>query len=161
MFSFIFPFLLLAADYPSLELDDTYHEVLLTNSSYSTFWVQPYPGHSAILAIHPSNLKINGFKSVARKSNDTPDFTPISSPAKVERLNGYVETRFTFTEENPLLFRMNCNETDCPIVINFVHTDPVYRTSAVLGAFSLFVCLFLLVFSWTIFCGACRATRKR
>ena len=150
----LFPALILSDSIRSLSLDDTYHEVEIDNTTNATYWIQPYPKHSAILVIH----KEEGILGYKKKITDT-DFTKMS-PETVERENDYVESRFTFDNEDPLLFRLGCTSV-CSVVINYVHTDPVYRQSAVIGTFALFVCLFLLVFSWAVFCGACRATRKR
>lgn len=151
---FLFPAFILSETIHSLSLDDTYHEVEIDNKTNVTYWVQPYPKHSAILVIH----KDEGIRGYKRKITDA-DFTAMSSET-IERSNGFVESRYTFDIEDPLLFRLGCT-SECSVVVNYVHTDPVYRQSAVLGSFALFVCLFLLVFSWAVFCGACRATRKR
>ena len=150
--------LLLASDgIPTLMLDDTYHEVTLNQTSEAVYWVQPSPKHATIIAVHEyGEGVISGFK----KSVDDSDFVQISEQL-AERSGSFGESRFPISDENPVLFKLKCNRDDCNFVLNYIHTDPVYRTSAVVGAFSLFVCLFLFVFSWTLFCGACRATRKR
>ncbi|OHT01419.1 hypothetical protein TRFO_31805 [Tritrichomonas foetus] len=139
---------------PSLSLDDTYHEVLLTNQSNATYWVQPLPKKAAIIVIYDEDT-IKGFK----KTQDMNDFS-LMTPSVVKRSNGFREFRYIFTEEDPLQFLLSC-DTICDFVINYVHTEPVYRVSVVLGVFTFFVSLILLVFGWTLFCGGCRATKRR
>jgi hypothetical protein len=119
--------------------------------------VQPWPDHAAILCVH------NISHSFAATAEDPTTHLPKElHPTVSARTGQYNETRFTLDSETPVVFRIKCTAAlPCPMVLNYVHTDPVYRPSAVVGAFGLFVCLFLFVFSWTLFCGACRATRKQ
>jgi hypothetical protein len=137
-----------------LPRDDTYHQYVVTDSNL-TLWIQPWPSHSAILCIHDKKYTFHA--SVKPLDGD---WTKLTSE-EVDRTGDYKETRYTFTNEYPQLFGISCDNPPCPMVLEHVHTDPVFRRSAVVGAFALFVCLFLLVLSWAIFCGACRATRKR
>lgn len=150
---FFLPALILSETIKSLSLDDTYHEVELDNHTNVTYWVQPSL-KSAILVIH-QNEGISGYKKEVTDASFT-----LMSPETIERENNFVESRYKFDTLNPLLFMLACS-SECSVVVNYVHTEPVYRPSAVIGSFALFVCLFLLVFSWAVFCGACRATRKR
>lgn len=156
---FLLPSLILSIvheDFQSLVLDDTYHEVQIDNTTNVTYLVQPVPSHAAVILIHGPNCgTIHAYQSQL-----SPENFHLMSPKNTDRENSYVESRYSFSQENPLFFRLSCDSV-CSFSLNYVHTDPVYRVSAVLGSFALFVCLFLLVFSWTIFCGACRATRKR
>ncbi|KAH0787607.1 hypothetical protein GPJ56_008488 [Histomonas meleagridis] len=147
--------LISAEDYPSLSLDDTYHEVVIPGGSNATYWVQPKLDHSAILILH-NMLNIN----CSKKNTKDTDFVPMGE-SKFSRPGNITESRYLFQEEDPVLFRISCGGDECAFVITHVHTDPVYHTSSVMGAFSIFVCLFLVILSWTVFCGACRATRKR
>jgi hypothetical protein len=141
----------------SLPRDDTYHEFVILNESGIPLWVQPWPDHAAILCVHDSKY------SFSADTWDPQTGNPKELPSTVSaRTGSYNETRFTIDSENPILFTIKCGDNlPCPMVLNYVHTDPVYRPSAVVGSFCLFVCLFLFVFSWTLFCGACRATRKQ
>jgi hypothetical protein len=140
----------------SLPRDDTYHEFVVNSTNGVSLWVQPWPDHAAILCVHHENYNF----TADTEDPVTGKWTSVQSTLS-DRTEGYKETRFPLTSENPVVFRVNCvTAFPCPMVLNYVHTDPVYRPSAVIGAFSLFVCLFLFVFSLTLFCGACRATRK-
>lgn len=146
------------AGYIPLPLDDTYHDCYLNKTvTTKTYLIQP-DKKAAIIVVH-QGIAFTGKKASATTFESSPTFTDMT-PEEVERNGGYKESRFTFNEEDPLYFQLVCNAEQCPLVVNYVHTEPVYRTSAVIGSFGLFICLFLFVFSWTIFCGACRATRK-
>ena len=153
----------IAADEILLSRDDTYHRFLISNSENTptVFNVMPFGGHSAILVVCNKGVTISG-KKRAFTPEQNGEWTSMSS-THIERSTDWNETRFILTENVPMQVSLYCNHDaePCAVSINHVHTDPVYRTSAVLGSFGLFLCLFLFVFSWTIFCGACRATRKR
>jgi hypothetical protein len=156
MFALLFATSLVMSNIPSLSRDDTYHQFAASNTTNSTFWIQPWPEHAEVICVHDLAYHFVGYTSSAFGTtwSQIPTITP--SP----RHGNFVESRFSFASAEPTLFSIDCDQEDCPMVLNYVHIDPVYRTSSVIGAFSLFVCLFLFVFSWTIFCGACRATRK-
>jgi hypothetical protein len=146
----------ISEDHPSISRDDTYHEHLVNSSA--TFWVQPWPGHAAVICVHKSDYH---FTAQYLEFGEGEKWTDLSKKQSA-RTGSYIETIFVFSIANPGLFRITCTDAGpCPMVLNHVHTDPVFRASVVMGAFALFVCLFLFVLSWTVFCGACRATRKR
>lgn len=153
----------LAADIISLPRDDTYHRYVLNDheTNYLNFWVYPSGGHSAILVVYNSTeTKIIGEMQSAEQWN-TGNWTDMESTQFERKGDSVKEDRFVLPGSDPIKVRFACTKPECGVVIEHVHTDPVYRTSAVVGAFAMFICLFLLVFSWTLFCGACRATRKR
>jgi hypothetical protein len=156
MFPILFATSLINSTIPSLPRDDTYHQFTATNGANLTFWIQPWPDHAEVICVHDSNYTYLGYTSSAFDTT----WSPIATITPAPRKDAFVESRFSFNTDDPVLFSIGCLAQDCPMVLNYVHTDPVYRTSSVIGAFSLFVCLFLFVFSWTLFCGACRATRK-
>jgi hypothetical protein len=80
----------------------------------------------------------------------------------VNRLSPYKESKWVFSDTDPIKVGFSCpNVGGCPVVLNHLHIEPFYRRSAVIAAFAFFVSLFATVLSWTMFCGACRATRKR
>ena len=155
----------LAADIISLPRDDTYHRYVLhkpeTADDYLQFWVYPNGGRSAILVVYNSTeTKIEG-EMQTKDYFHTDTWIDMESTQYERKGDSVKEDRFVLPGNEPLIVRFGCTKPDCGVVIEHVHTDPVYRTSAVIGAFGMFICLFLLVFSWTLFCGACRATRKR
>jgi hypothetical protein len=142
----------------SISRDDTYHEYFI-NGTGRNFWLQPWPDHAAVLLVHKKADIHAEFYDFGEKEKN------VSVEVKVSaRTAEYNETRLNLKSANPGILNISCvlgNAEACAVALNFVHTDPVYRTSVVIGAFALFVCLFLFVLSWTVFCGACRATRKR
>ena len=144
----------LSDSYP-LPRDDTYHQYIVPAKGEIVYWVQPSKKSSILIVSNITNY-IAEIKEVGSAT-----FTAIKSET-TEREHLKTIT-LNLEKENPLELKVKCTleAGECKYVIRNVHTEPVYRTSAVLGAFSLFICLFILVFSWTIFCGACRATRKR
>jgi hypothetical protein len=156
MFAILFATSVVFSTLPSLPRDDTYHQFTASNTTNQTFWIQPWPGHAEVICVHDSAYAYVGYTSPAFGVT----WSPLPPSATAGRHTGFTESRFSFASEDPTLFSIQCNALECPMVLNHVHIDPVYRTSSVIGAFSLFVCLFLFVFSWTLFCGACRATRK-
>lgn len=141
-----------------LPLDDTYHNGVA--GPMAEYWVQGYK-KAAILVILNKSLAAD-FTMSKREYSQT-EFTKVSFTSE-DRGEGKEYTTLTYKPdtENPFLLQLKTTSTE-PVnfAIRYVHTAPVYRVSAVLGTFDLFICLFLLVFGWTIFCGACRATRKR
>lgn len=150
----------LAADVISLSRDDTYHRVVLHNDTDTQFYVNPMgEGHSAILVVYNSTE----FKVIGEVLTTpfTGEWIDMESSQHERTGSAIVEDRFVIHGTDPMKVQFRCTKRDCGVVIEHVHTDPVYRTSAVIGAFGMFICLFLFVFSWTLFCGACRATRKR
>jgi hypothetical protein len=156
MFAILFATSLVISTIPSLPRDDTYHQFIATNVTNLTFWIQPWRDHAEVICVHDSVYEYFGYTASAFDTSWSriPTITP--SP----RHGSFVESRFSFPSDDPVLFSIACEDDECPMVLNYVHTDPVYRTSSVIGTFSLFVCLFLFIFSWTLFCGACRGTRK-
>lgn len=148
-----------------LSRDDTYHRFKITNdsSTRTVFNVMPFGGHSAILVLLNKGITVKGVKREFKPGLAEGEGWQDLSGTHIERTTDWNETRFILSESVPMQFGLTCTHAEgpCMVSINHVHTDPVYRTSAVLGSFGLFLCLFLFVFSWTIFCGACRATRKR
>lgn len=149
----------LCQTYSSLSLDDTYHSVTLTEGEDTTFWIQPQPKHSAILLVHNCSAAIKCFiKGVV--SNGFTELKPSDVIDRDKNLH-YVQEQYIFTNDDPSLLKLTTTQGKCTLMINHVHTDLVYRSSMVLGTLSIFICLFLFVFSWSIFCGACRATPRR
>lgn len=153
MLSVLFSLCLAADSVTSLMRDDTYHRLQLSDINKTMLYVQPSSGHSAIMVIHEAALQVSGFKQEGEQ------WIVVDSDL-TERSSSWTETRFVVTGDDPTLFALTAS-SECWVAVNHVHTDTVYRVSIVLGAFGMFICLFLFIFSWTIFCGACRATRKR
>ena len=141
-----------------IPLDDNYHKgIYLEDKQEQTYIVQGNKDEAALLLVAPKYTQIG----VQVREYTKTEFTNVST-SNSARENDYETRKIQHPSNDPFYLKLICeNVTGCPYTIRNVHTDPVYRISAVLGAFSLFVCLFLLVFSWTIFCGACRAERKR
>jgi hypothetical protein len=149
------------ADILRLPRDDTWHEYQLTNQSNAslTFWVQPLGRHSAVVLVHHHTMNFVGDK---RQALDPADKWEPVKPTGRNRKEGYRETKFSFDDTTPIQFRLHCQQpAECLFSINHLHSDPMFRRSIVLNAFAIFVCLFATVLSWNVFCGACRATRKR
>ena len=142
----------------SLPLDDTYHRgQSLANGESVEYLVQGNPDEAAILLVTTTSTKI----SVQSREFDSTDYKDVNTENS-EREDNYETRKITHPSNSAFYLKLTCStEQGCEYTLRNVHTQPVYRISAVLGAFSLFTCLFLLVFAWTIFCGACRAERKR
>ena len=140
-----------------LPRDDSYHPDVIEATKDKVYWVQNHEKASILIVSNVTTF------SAQKREIGQNDFTSIKLE-KSEREKGFHTLKYDLSGENPMEFKVICDSSPsgyCQYMIRNVHTEPVYRTSAVLGSFSLFICLFVLVFSWTIFCGACRATRKR
>jgi hypothetical protein len=148
-------------NYPSLQRNDTYVQVVLSNSTAppsTVFWIQPLGIHSAVIVIHPERYTIQGWNQPITATG----WTSMGVTKLRNRSAGYQETKFVLSETDPLKIGLSCKGDDnCPVVVSHLHIDPFYRQSAVIAEFAIFVSLFATVLSWTMFCGACRATRKR
>ena len=136
----------------SLSLDDVYTTVSLDNGETAEYSVQPNP-KSAILLI----TKSEAF-NITKKSVKETDYSSISPWKKLDRSEGLTEYVYSLKGTDPITLRITCPEA-CDMTLKNVHTEPVYRPSIVISSFTLFVMLFLFVFSWSLFCGGCRATR--
>lgn len=145
---------------PGLPLSDAYHWGYANPSA--EYWVQGNK-KASIVIILPKNLTINlGLKM---REYDASNFTDIKNTVTT-RGNEKDPIYSTITLEpgtdKPFVFKITVPSTkEEPFMIMYTHNAPVYRLSAALGGFTLFIALFLFVFGWAIFCGACRATRKR
>lgn len=141
-----------------IALDDTYHNAFISNSNDAEFLIQPFK-KAALLIIAKANYKDKLTLSISKAGEDKYDtLTPVVS----QRVNDTYTYKFTFNSEDPSYLKMSCSDPeDCDFTYMYVHTEPVYTRSAAIGSFALFINLFLFIFAWTVFCGACRATRKR
>lgn len=117
--------------------------------------------------MQPSNdaalimLRQGGTFAIETKGVDANEYQP-AQMTDIDHGDEVNATQFKPTGDMPIWIKFSSNEVNgTDLVLRYVHTTPVYRTSAVLGVFSIFIGLFIFVFSWTLFCGGCRATRKR
>ena len=145
----------LSAEIP-LPLDDSYHNFVLNTNETDEFIVQGMGKEAAVLVVQHKNTKL----TIQKKNYGDSKYTDVTvSPT--DREKDFVTKTIEHGTSDYFTLKLTCGTGPCQFTMRNVHTAPVYRVSAVLGAFSLFICLFLLVFAWTIFCGACRAERKR
>ena len=143
----------------SIALDDTYHEAFIKNNSSQEYLIQSNP-KAAFLILANSDFQ-QSFKLESKKVNE--ETYQEEEFLETKRQDPIVEYKYVFSGNEPLKLKMNCISTtnDCLFTYMYVHTQPVFRKSVVFGSLSIFINLFIFIFSWALFCGACRATRKR
>lgn len=143
-----------------LPLDDTYQNGY---ANPNIEYLVQGDKKAAILVILPTTLTKD--LKIKSREYDATEFTDLKST--IDKRGEAKDPKYSTVTikpdtDKPFYLQITVNSKEqVPYVIRYAHTQPVYRISAVLGTFALFICLFLFIFGWTIFCGACRATRKR
>lgn len=151
----------LKIEIPALPRDDDYHHIILPVNDSKTYVIQPNEKASIMFIYENAN------NLIVEKREIGGEYAPINLEDLYhgEDIEGVTSKQYIPKGNNPFELRINCSSAaphdECDFVVRHVHTTPVFKVSIVIGAFSLFVCLFTTVFIWTIFCGACRATRRR